>query len=201
MGLGPLHTISLAEARELARDQRKLRLQGIDPIEHRTAQRQAARLEAAKAITFDAAAAQYLAANADTWRNAKHRAQWKSTLKTYVTPVFGKMSVAAIDTALVLRAIEPIWKTKPETAGRVRGRIETILDWARSHGYRMGENPARWVGHLENILPARSKIKKVEHHPALPWGEIADFFGKLNERPALAARALELTILTAARTS
>src|SRR5262249_38456578 len=155
------------------------------------------RIDAAKAITFDQCAACYIEANGDAWRNAKHRQQWVSSLATYVSPVFGSMSVQAIDTPLVLKAIEPIWKTKPETARRVRGRIELVLNWAKARGYRAGENPAQWTGHLENILPSRTKLRKVEHHAALPWSEVSTFMTALRERNGVSARALEFTILTA----
>src|SRR5262249_19012780 len=141
MGLGPLHTIGLAEARELALEKRKLRVLGIDPIAARNSEREAKRIDAGKAITFDQCAARYIEANGDAWRNAKHRQQWVSSLATYVSPVFGSMSVQAIDTPLVLKAIEPIWKTKPETARRVRGRIELGLNWAKARRYRAGQKP------------------------------------------------------------
>ncbi len=153
MGLGPVHTISLAEARERARQCRKLRLDGVDPIEKRRGRRVEARLEAAKALTFAECAAAYIEAHRSGWRNAKHAAQWSATLAAYVHPVFGTLPVQAVDVALVLRAVEPIWSTRPETASRVRGRIESVLDWAAARGYRAGENPARWRGHLENLLP------------------------------------------------
>src|SRR3984893_16792663 len=162
MGLGPAHTITLAEARDRARECRKLRLDGIDPIEARRGQR-----GAAKAVTFAECADAYITAHKAGWRNPKHAAQWPATLATYVNPTFGVLPVQAIDTALVTRVMEPIWTKKPETASRVRGRIESILDWATARGYRQGENPARWRGHLENLFPRRSKVRRVEHHPAL----------------------------------
>jgi integrase len=142
----------------------------------------------------------YIAAHRAGWRNAKHAAQWTSTLDAYVTPVFGQLPVGAIDTGLVMKALEPIWSAKTETASRVRGRIEAILDWAKVRGYRGGENPARWRGHLDSLLPARSKVRKVEHHAALPFTEIGAFMAQLREQSSTAARALEFTILTAART-
>jgi integrase len=200
MGLGPIHTIGLKEARELATEKRKLRLQGIDPIKARDGEREARRLEQAKSITFDECCARYIETNQDGWKNRKHRQQWTNTLATYVSPVLGAISAQAIDTTLVLQAIEPIWKAKPETASRVRGRIETVLDWAKARGYRTGENPARWTGHLENVLPGRSKVKAVEHLAALPWPEIGTFMVDLGARNGMAAAALEFTILTAART-
>jgi integrase len=177
-----------------------MRLDGIDPIEARSEHRSWKKLEAARGMTFDACAAAYLDAHNDGWRNAKHREQWRNTLSSYAGPVFGSLPVQAVDLALVMKALEPIWKAKPETASRLRGRIEAVLDWATVRGYRKGENPARWRGHLDKLLPARAKIQKVEHHPALPYGEIGDFMVSLRSQEGIAARALEFLILTAART-
>jgi integrase len=200
MGVGPLHTIGLAEARNRAAGFRLQRHDGIDPIERRRAERQGARLDAAKAVTLKECAATYTASHRPGWRNPKHAAQWEATLATYAEPVMGGLSVQAIDTALVLKVLEPIWTVKPETAGRVRGRIESILDWAKARGYRAGENPARWRGHLDKLLPSRSKVQRVEHHAALPYAELPRFLVSLREQEGIAARALELAILTAART-
>jgi integrase len=200
MGLGPLHTVSLAEARDLALACRKLRLQGIDPIEHRRAQRADQQLAAAKGITFRQCAEGYIAAHRAGWRNEKHAAQWPSTLEAYAYPVFGNLSVQAIDTGLVMKALEPIWNKKPETASRVRGRIESVIDWATARGYREGENPARWRGHLQNLLAPRNKVRRVEHHAALPYSEIGAFMAELRKQEGIGARALEFAILTAART-
>jgi integrase len=200
MGLGPVHTIPLAEARKRATECRRMRLDGIDPIEARTTQRDQNKLEATKAITFDACAAAYIDAHKTGWQNAKHRDQWRNTLNTYASPVFGSLPVQAIDVGLVMKALEPIWQTKPETASRLRGRIEAVLDWATVRGYREGENPARWRGHLDKLLPARNKVRKVEHHPALPYDELADFIAALRSQEGVAARALEFLILTAGRT-
>jgi len=200
MGVGPLHTIGLAEARNRAAAFRLQRHDGVDPIEKRRAERLEARLDAAKAVTFKECAATYIASHRAGWRNPKHAAQWQATLATYAEPVMGGLSVQAIDTALVLKVLEPIWTAKPETAGRVRGRIESILDWAKVRGYRAGENPARWRGHLDHLLPARSKVRKVEHHAALPYTELPGFLVALRDQQGIAASALEFTILTAART-
>jgi integrase len=200
MGLGPVHTIGLAEAREKARECRRLRFDGLDPIEARKAARLQARLDAAKAMTFAACAERYIASHKAGWRNPKHAAQWPATLATYVDPIFGALPVQTIDVGLVMKAVEPIWVVKPETASRVRGRIEAILDWATARGYRAGENPARWRGHLENLLPKRSKVHRVEHHAALPYPEIGAFMVELRQQEGVAARALEFAILTAART-
>jgi integrase len=200
MGVGPLHTIGLAEARNRAAAFRIQRHDGVDPIERRRAERLGARLDAAKAVTFKECAATYITSHKAGWRNPKHAAQWEATLATYAEPVMGRLSMQAIDTTLVLKVLEPIWTTKPETAGRVRGRIESILDWAKVRGYRAGENPARWRGHLDKLLPARSKVQRVEHHAALPYAELAGFLVSLREQEGIAARALEFAILTAART-
>jgi integrase len=200
MGMGPLHTVNLAEARKRAGEHRLRRHDGIDPIEARRTERAQARLDAAKAVTFSQCAEAYIKAHRVGWRNGKHAAQWEATLATYAEPVVGTLSVQAIDTALVLKCLEPIWTEKPETAGRVRGRIEAVLDWAKVRGFRTGENPARWRGHLDKLLPARSKVRRVEHHAALPYGELPGFLVALREQEGIAARALEFTILTAART-
>ena len=151
-------------------------------------------------MTFQQCAEAYIAAHSAGWRNPKHAAQWPATLDAYVYPIFGGLPVAAVDVGLVMKAVEPIWTAKPETASRVRGRIESVLDWATARGYRQGENPARWRGHLENLLPKRSKVARVEHHAALPYPEIADFMAALRQQEGIAARALEFAILTAART-
>ncbi len=197
MGLGPINVLTLAEAREKARECRKTLLNGLDPIETRRSDCMRARVEAARGVTFRQCAENYIAAHEAAWRNDKHRAQWKSTLATYAYPTFGSLSVSAIDTALVLKIIEPLWHTKPETAGRVRGRIESVLDWATVRGFRQGENPARWKGHIDKLLPPRSKVRAVKHHPALPYTEVPQFMADLRSRDGISARALELTILTA----
>jgi integrase len=200
MFMGPLAIYGLQEARAKALDARRLRHEGIDPIEARKGERLRTRLDAAKAITFKECADNYIKAHRAGWRNGKHAAQWGATLATYAEPIIGALPVQAIDTTLVLKILEPIWTAKPETAGRVRGRIESILDWAKAREYRQGENPARWRGHLDKLLPARGKVRKVEHHAALPYTELPDFLVALREQEGIAARALEFTILTAART-
>jgi integrase len=200
MGLGPLHTIDLKEARERARKARQQLLDGIDPLDARKEQRAAQALAAARALTFEQASRQYFDQHERKWRNDKHRAQFLSTLQTYAFPRIGRLSVADIDTGLVLKVLEPIWPDKTETANRVRGRIEAVLDWATVRGYRTGDNPARWRGHLDNVLPARGQLQKVNHHAALPFNNLSEFMAALAEREGIAARALEFTILTAART-
>jgi integrase len=201
LGIGPLDTIGLADARAKAQECRKLLLGGIDPVEHRRSREAAAALQTAKTLTFDEAVAAYIAAHRPTWSSQKHCAQWASTLKTYVTPVFGHLPVGAIDDGLVLKALESIWTTKPETASRVRGRIESVLDWAKVRGFRTGENPARWRGHLSHLLPAKTKMRKgkVNHHAALPYTRVGEFMAELRSRPGIPPRALEFAILTASR--
>src|SRR6516162_10075302 len=200
LGLGPLGTVSLAQARSVARECREQLLAGLDPVEQRRAQRASNALAAAKAMTFDACRDAYIAAHRAGWQNVKHAKQWTTSLATYVTPVFSHMPVAAVDTGLVLKALEPIWATKSETASRLRGRIEAILDWAKVRGYREGENPARWRGHLDKLLPAPAKVRRVKHHAALPYSELPDFMTALQKEEGIAARALEFVILTVART-
>ena len=200
MGLGAIHTVSLADARAEALRCRQLVRDGIDPIEARKATRLATRAETAKAMTFQQCAEAYIKVHEAGWRNAKHASQWTSTLVTYAYPTIGTLSVAAIDTGLVMKVLEPIWASKTETASRVRGRVEAILDWATVRKYRAGENPARWKGHLDHLLPARGKVQKTAHHAALPYDQINEFITALRALDGVAARALEFAILTAART-
>ena len=199
MGLGPLPGVALAEAREAAQAARKLVRTGVDPI----AKRRAERAEAAGRAglnTFDEVAQAYFNAHEASWRNAKHRQQWRNTLDVYARPVLGSLGVAMVGTGDVMRVLEPIWRETPETASRLRGRIESVLDYATARGWRTGENPARWRGHLDNLLPARGKVAPVEHHAALPWREIGAFMAALAEQEGVAALALRFAILTAART-
>lgn len=200
MGLGPYPDISLATAREMAAQWRRILAKGRDPIEVREVERAAERLEAAKAVTFRQCAEQYIAGRESGWRNAKHRKQWAATLETYAYPALGDVPIAAVDVALVTKVLDPIWNEKPETASRVRGRIESVLNWAKARGYRTGENPAQWKGHLENVFLARAKVQAVEHHSALPYKETGAFMAALKTQPGAGALALEFTILTAART-
>jgi len=200
MGMGPLAIYGLQEARAKALDARRRRHEGVDPIDARKAERMRAQLDAAKSITFRECADAYIKSHRAGWRNSKHAAQWQATLASYAGPVMGALSVQAIDTALVLKVLESIWSEKPETAGRLRGRIEAVLDLAKVRGYREGENPARWRGHLDKLLPPRSKVRRVVHHAALPYAELPGFLVQLREQEGIAARALEFTILTAART-
>lgn len=194
--------MSLADARDEAAALRLKVKAGTDPLaeREREAAQALATAQAAKVAgtTFSDVAATYIAANEESWRNPKHRQQWGNTLAAYVYPVIGDLPVAEVDTAHVLKILEPIWKGKAETASRVRGRIETVLDSAKARGYRQGENPARWRGHLAQILPARTRLSR-GHHKAIAYEEIPAFVGALHKREAVAALALEFTILTAAR--
>jgi integrase len=200
LGLGPIATINLAEARVRAKAARQLLLDGIDPIDQKRADKAQRALAAARAITFAEAARDWHKQHEASWKNPKHARQVIDTLATYAFPKIGALPVSAIDTGLVLKCIEPHWQDTTETMSRVRGRIEAVLDWATVRGYRTGENPARWKGHLAEVLPSRSKIAKPNHHAALPYAEIGAFMAELRSRDAVAARALEFTILTAART-
>lgn len=197
MGLGPTHTVTLADAREAAADARRVLLSGVDPLEAR----RAALAGKAAIPTFAKAAADYIAEQGAGWTNTKHAAQWTNTLETYAMPTIGTKLVDAIDTADVLLILRPIWETKTETATRVRQRVESVLDaqYAQRHWDR--QNPARWRGHLAKLLPKPSKVRQVRHHPALPYAGVRDFMALLRAQPGTAARALELTILTAARTN
>jgi integrase len=196
--------VSLSAARDAADELRRKVKAGIDPLEERrrAAAEAMAVAQAAEiaGITFRAVAEAYIAANEDSWRNSKHRQQWRNTLATYVYPEIGDLPAAAVSTPHVLKILEPIWKAKPETASRVRGRIETVLDAAKARGYREGENPARWRGHIAQILPQRSRLTR-GHHKAMPYSEVPQFLRRLRERQAIAALALEFAILTATRTN
>ena len=200
MGLGSLNTINLAEARDAALSCRKLLHEGIDPIQARKGERAGKELEAASAKTFKECAEAYIRSHSAGWRNAKHATQWANTLETYAYPVFGTFPVQVIDTGLVMQVLDPIWRTKTETASRLRGRIEAVLDWATARNYREGENPARWKGHLNTLLPAKSKTTNIKHHAALPYEEIGAFMAELSQRERISARGLEFQILTACRT-
>jgi integrase len=179
--------------------QRKLRLDGIDPLQQKRAGRDAAAVERAKAISMRECATAYVTAHQAAWKGPANAKQWEASLATYVYPSLGALPVRDIDVGLVMRVVEPLWAEKPETANRVRRRIEAVLDWATARGHRVGENPARWRGHLETLLPARGKVQPVEHHAALPYAELGAFVAELRQQSGTATRALELLILTAAR--
>jgi integrase len=198
MGLGPLDLITLAEAREKARSLRKQLLDDVDPLEAKQAAKRARLAEKAKLVTFRQCAEMYLNLHRPGWKNRKHVLQWENSLKTYVYPRLGELSVADIDSAAVLKIVEPLWVTKTETGARVRARIESILDYASANGMRDGDNPAR---HIITALPKRARIQKIKHHAALPFADIADFLVAMRQREGVAARALEYLVLTAARTA
>ncbi|MGO9431228.1 tyrosine-type recombinase/integrase [Rhodoblastus sp.] len=207
MGLGRAgesrNDVRLAEARAKAADLYRLIKAGVDPLAEReaakVAEKAAAQDAKVKAVTFKEAARRYIDAHRAAWKNVKHAAQWKSTLETYAFSIFGSIPVGDIETSHVLAALEPIWQAKPETASRVRGRIEVILDFAKARGWRTGDNPAQWKGHLALALPARSKVRAVKHHAALPWVDIGAFMRELKKQHGLGAACLRFAILTAAR--
>jgi integrase len=199
MGLGSALDFSLADARDTRDKYRKLIKVGIDPIEHRKAEEAARAVDRAKALTFKQAAARYIAANRTGWKNIKHAAQWEATLETYAYPIIGALPVQSIDTALVMAVIEPIWSTKSETASRVRGRIESVIAAAKARKEYVGENPARWKGHLETLLPKKSKVRRKRKQPSLPYDQLPAFMQDLQARDGIAADALEFQILTAVR--
>jgi integrase len=200
MGLGSLAQVSLAEARERARAARYLLLDGVDPIEARAAKRMHVAAAAAKLLTFAECVDKCIADRRAEWSNPKHAQQWENTLETYANPHMGALPVSAIDTGLVRRCLDPIWTTKTETATRVRQRIETVLDWAKVHGYRTGDNPAAWKGHLDGVMAKPSKVTKAENHASLEYAALPGFISSIRTHAGTAAAALEFTILTAART-
>lgn len=200
MGLGSAAHIALADARDKAEEARSLARDGVDPIVDRQLERARRVEQGARAMTFKQAAETYHSTHKASWRNAKHQHAWLKTLETYAYPVFGELPVQTIDITLVMQVLDPIWHTKTETATRVRGRIETVLDWAAVRGFRTGENPARWRGHLQRALPQRSRVQKVQHHKAMQYAALPAFMKQLRRNTSITARALEFTILTAART-
>ena len=195
MGLGPYPEITLAEARDANMAARRVVLKGNNPI----AERHLDRARRRGAVSFQECADQYIASHRTGWKNPKHADQWTNTIATYCGPVIGNLLVCEVTVGYVMRVLDPIWSTKPETASRVRGRIESILDWAKVRGYREGDNPARWKGQLDHLLPNSSKVKKVTHHAALGYAEMAEFMGKLRQQAGNGAKALEYAILTACR--
>jgi len=199
MGLGAYPEVGLAQARDKAREARQLIDKGADPIETRREARSALKAAVAASKTFNECVTGFLDAKSDEWRNPKHRQQWGNTLDQYASPVMGAMIVRDIDLPHVLRVLEPIWKTKTETASRIRGRIEAVLAWATVRGYRSGENPARWRGHLDTILARPTRVTKVKHHDAMPRATLPVFMAALRQKGGVGARALEFLILTAAR--
>jgi integrase len=202
IGIGSIEDVSLADAREKAAQVRLRVREGRDLIAERQTERKAALVKKAREMTFQQCAEAYVAAHEASWRNDKHKAQWSSTLKTYAYPVFGKVPVGEVTVAMIMKVLDPIWSTKTETASRLRGRLENILDWATVREYRTGENPARWRGHLEKALPAaKNKARKIRHHAALPIDDVPAFMTDLAAQPGVSALAFRFTILTATRTS
>jgi integrase len=199
LGLGPLHTVGLADARIRAKAARLQLLDGVDPLVAKRDAKEAAKLAAARTISFREAAETYHRTHEGEWRSAKHARQWIGSLRVYAYPVLGNMSVAAIGKGDVLRAIEPVWADKTTTAARTLNRVETVLSWATVRGYREGENPARWRGHLEHALPAPRKIAKPQNFAALPYAEVPAFMAELRQRDGIAAKAMQFTILCAVR--
>lgn len=199
IGLGGFPSVTLSQARDLAREARLAIREGRDPVQERKAARQALIAASAKAMTFREATERFLARKTSEFRNPKHAAQWRSTLETYSWPVLGEMEVQDIELAHVVRTLEPIWQSKTETASRLRGRIEAVLAWATVSGFRSGDNPARWRGNLEAVLPKPAKIAKQNHHAAMPIDDIPDFMRSLRKRDGMSPAALEFLVLTAAR--
>ncbi len=201
MGLGSVLGRTLAEARDEAAKVRRLVRDGIDPIELRDAEKKRMVLDVARSMSFAECAKAYIDTHKADWKNTKHAAQWTATLETYCGPVFGALPVQAVDTALVCKVLEPMWNEKPETASRLRARVERVLDWATVRGFRAGDNPARWRGHMDKLLPALKKKNRVKHHAALPFDQVGAFMADVRKQDGFAARALEFVILTATRTS
>lgn len=199
MGLGAFPDVTLKEARDRAAEARKLLRDDVDPIERRKAARSTLIAARASALTFEQCATTFIAAKEHEWKNGKHAEQWRNTLAAYAYPVIGNMLVRDVAQAHVLKILEPVWTTKTETASRLRGRIESVLDYATARGYRSGDNPAKWRGHLDKLLANPSKVKAVEHHAALPYQEAGAFMADLRQQAGMGARALEFAILTAAR--
>lgn len=200
MGLGPYPEVSLADARAKAAECRRLRIDSIDPLDLKNAEKEQRLLAERGQTTFKECAESYIALHEVTWKNSKHRQQWRNTLATYAYPVLGQQAVAKIDAAAVLSVLEPVWIVKPETASRLRGRIEAILDWAKVKKMREGDNPAAWKANLAHALPAKSKIKKVRHHAAMDYRAVPDFFQELVPGSTPTELALKFLVLTAART-
>lgn len=199
IGLGPYPAVKLAQAHEKARATREQIAQGVDPVEHRKSLLSELIARQAQELTFQDAAAAYIKAHRDGWKNAKHAAQWEATLATYVFPLVGKMNVRDVGVAHVLKILEPIWTTKHETASRVRSRLALVLDWAKTRGHRAGDNPAEWGGNLSHLLAKPSKVAKVQNHPAVPVGQVGAFWLDLKGHKGMGALSLQFVLLTAAR--
>jgi integrase len=199
VGLGATHTVSLAEARERAKALRLQLADGIDPRAAKRGDQQAAQLVSARTVTFDECVNRYHEAHRAGWRNPRHIREWLASLRTHASPILGALPVADIDTGLICKVVEPLWNTKTATATRIRSRVEAVLDWAKVRGYRAGENPARWKGHLDHLLPVHRAVNGAKHHAALPYAELPTFMAQLRKRNSSPARCLEFLILTEAR--
>ena len=199
MGLGSVRDINLADARQQAAECRRLLALGRVPITERDGERARTLVKKLRLMSFDQCSQAYIAAHRDGWRSAKHAAQWENSLRLHASPVIGKLPVDEVELRHVLLILEPIWRDRTETASRLRGRVESVLDWATVRQFRRGDNPARWRGHLDQLLPMPSKVKKVEHHASLPFAGMLDFMEKLTRQDGTGARALSFLILTAAR--
>jgi len=200
LGLGSYPDVGLAAAREAAAAQRRLRRYGKDPLLERRAQREASALESANTKTLAEVLDLYLAAHRDSWKGGRNEKQWMVSLNRYAMPRLGRLPVQAIDVGAVMAVVDPLWREKTETANRVRRRLEALLDYAAARGWRQGDNPARWTGHLETLLPARTEVQPVEHFAALPYAELPSFIVELKAQPSTSSKALAFLILTCART-
>ena len=200
-GLGGISSLSLLKARNAAKDCRELRTKGIDPIDKKRQIKAENALKEANGVTFKECALSYIESHKAGWKSRKHESQWRNTLETYAYPFIGKLSVQDVDVGHVMKVLEPIWYKKTETATRVRQRIENVLDYAKVRKYRTGENPALWRGHLDKLLPKRSKVQKVKHFDAMPYSDVPAYFKALRKKDTLAAKALAFTILTATRSN
>lgn len=199
IGLGAFPEVSLAAAKDAAKTTREQVRQGIDPVEARKAAQAVLRAERVSHTTFEEASKQYISAHEGGWKNGKHIAQWRTTLEAYAYPVIGKIHVRDVALDHILKILEPIWKDRTETASRLRGRIERVLDWAKTRGLRVGDNPARWKGNLDTLLPAPGKVAKIKHHEACDWREAPVFLSELRQIDTVGAKALEFLILTNVR--
>ena len=201
MGLGSARVVSLKTARDFAAKCREQLALGLDPLDERKKTQAAELAAAARLITFEQAASAFIADKEGGWRNEQHKADWRQSLAKHVFPVIGRQAVGQIDTPIVLKALERVWREKPELGSRLRSRIEAVLNWGTARGHRSGENPARWKGHLDSLLPSPRAVRPVVHHPALPWTNIPAFMSELRKRDGIEARCLEFMILSASRIS
>jgi integrase len=201
IGLGPVHRVSFEDAKKRSRKIRVLLDDRIDPLAERDRLRTEQALQQVQRMTFRACAAEFIKDHRASWKSDKHAAQWAATLETYAYPALGDIPVSDITVTHVRKVIDPIWHTKNETADRVRSRLEKVLGWATVHGYRAGENPARWSGHLSEVFPRRAAVRDIKHHPALPYVELPQFMRLLERTPGIGSWVMRFLILTATRTT